>query len=234
MEEKKLDGAFENVTSYNNDSSFSGDNIKVFRNGYWISASFDETFLVKCSGGVYKTVNGRCLLTYQFNFPDSIIIGTTDTMNFSLENGEYLTEEVSYKNSTQKHSFKNKYIKITTTRPLENSLLEGVWNLKGRQIGEIKNFDDMEDGGNIIEIKIYTYPYVAWAQYNLKSKKFIGAGGGTYQLDRNNNLTERYQFMTYPVPPGTELKGEIIKLSANEVLQVNPDRTFEENWEKIK
>ncbi len=227
MHKNEPDGAYESAGA--SDSSFSLNDIKIFKNAFWMSATFDENGLYSCSGGVYKLMDNKCLRTYYFNFPDTGVIAKTDTISYHAENDAFWIEEVN--NDTSVDLVRKEYIKMKTTKPLQNSLLEGVWKLTGRQIGNVKNFDDMEDGANIAEIKIYSYPYVAWAQYNFIRKTLIGAGGGTYRFN-GDTLTERHQYITYPVPLGQELKNKIIKLSSTKVLQVG--NAFREDWEKVK
>jgi len=233
LKEPDLNGAYESVRVIQSDSLFSGSDIKIFKNGFWISASFDESSLFACSGGIYKIGSGKCLQTIHFHSHDSAVIDKTDTLNYDSKGNKFWIEELRDNDNGPKQVGIKEYIKITAAKSLKNSLLEGVWKLNGRQIGNVKNFDDMEDGANIVEVKIYTYPFVSWAQYNFKRKRFIGAGGGTYQFD-GDTLTERYQYMTYPVPPGTELKHKITKISSTELQQKKFEGTFKENWNKME
>ncbi len=237
VKEPKLDGAYENVRNAYSDSTFPMydtslfHNIKIFRNGYWISITFRDLLAFKCYGGTYRIEDGKCIQTCNFNSFDSAAVGKADTLDYNLEGNKLSLEEFAAIDKYKVKHFKDEYLKANSTLALANSSLEGIWKLKNQQMGDTKNFGNMEDGENISEIKMYVYPYVAWAQYNLKRKKFIGAGIAAYQFD-GDNLNEKYQFITYPRV--LDMEFSITMLSSNELMQVGFQQTFKETWERIK
>jgi hypothetical protein len=135
-------------------------------------------------------------------------------------------------NSEKYHDFtvKEEYIKIKSDIPLKDASLEGAWQLKGAEWGgkpgeaSVNNFE---------QIKIYSYPRFAWAQYNQKTKQFFGAGGGTYQYD-GKKLVEHIEYMTYNLALSTDYLIEVKKLADGTLQQVSQEGMFKEIWQRLQ
>ncbi|WP_420147700.1 hypothetical protein [Spirosoma sp.] len=181
--------------------------IKVFRDGYWFGAFYDDKrrgrydekntgpspFNGAC-GGTYELKNGKYVETVGFYSWDSTAVGNVFTFDYKVSPQQY--EQYGMMNSEQYKNYPINEIseRIRAKEPLKNSALEGVWFMKEGQWGN----DRLGEGKykNIQVVKIFSYPMVVYAYYNAVTKQFNGAGGATYQYD-GTTLTETNEFWSW-------------------------------------
>ncbi|CAN5467251.1 hypothetical protein BH23BAC1_BH23BAC1_23120 [soil metagenome] len=104
--------------------------------------------------------------------------------------------------------------------------VKGAWRLVSTGVS---------DEAKMTVIKIITDVYYTYASYNEDDPEFIGTGGGTYDIDENNNFSENVEFFTWDSSRvGTtnffEVKIEDGKMHHSGERDGEP---FEEVWERV-
>lgn len=104
-------------------------------------------------------------------------------------------------------------------KQVENDVYKGAWRLENKEQETIKIISD---------------EHFSFATYDLKSKKFIGAGGGIWTVDKNT-YTETLEYYTADsskvgssIVYNSKLKGKGWKLTVS-----TPGLTLNESWRKI-
>ena len=202
--------------------------VKIFKDGYWIMAIYGNSFqsMISCAGGTYKAGGGECIRKFDYYSRDTSLTGIADKFFYTNLGNKYI--ETAIKNATLVNPFINneEYEKVTSSTPLKNAGMEGVWKIESGQVGYARMGDDY--------IKIYSYPGFAWVQYNKQEKKFMAAGGGTYQYD-GNIVTETIDFTTYKIAIGSTIEWKTTKQKDGKVMLYDIDSYFDEEvWRKIK
>lgn len=222
--EEKLDGGYEILSAYNSNSSLSLNdtslyhNIRIFKNGYWVSTSVTPEFVLNSSGGTYKIINGDCIEKFNFNSSDTSVIGkeysfkyyfAADHLIISLDSSGIITKE------------KNKivYKRPEFSEAVKNTFLEGVWIMKPGQGGYNTNNDEV--------IRIFTYPFFIRTIYNTKEKKRVATYIGTYQFD-GKNLAETIKYSSYDITLGSTIEWDVKKLPNNEIQLFDIDSQYDE------
>ncbi len=204
--------------------------VKIFKDGYWIAASFGNSVnpFRGCTGGRFTVKEGKYYEEVIFSSWDSTAANRQFIFDCTVTTDRFA--QWGYVNSVKypNHLVDEKYQKIIPTVPLKNNSLEGVWYLE----------TTVWDGDNpfhskIEEIKIYSYPRFAWAQYNAVTNQFIGAGGGTYHFD-GETLVETVEYFTYELALGTRFKVEVSMKPNGTMQQVSWGGRMVEIWSKVK
>lgn len=236
---QKLDGAFILTGGQHGDRILAKADvekekiIKIFKNGYWIGAFFgnpQQPFNGTC-GGTYKTEKGTYIETVDFYSWDSTAVGDTYSFKYSLSNDKYVQDGKMNSEKYPDYIIREEFSKLKSKIPLKDASMEGVWVLQdatwkdetGKE-SSVKNYE---------QIKIYSYPRFAYAQYNPATKQFIGAGGGTYQYD-GKKLIERIEYSTYDTTLGSDYEIKIGQLPNGIIQQVSQQDLFKETWKKAK
>jgi hypothetical protein len=236
---QKLDGAFIVTGGQHGDKQLSKDDvekqkvIKIFKNGFWICAYFgnpQQPFNGTC-GGTYKTEKGKYIETIDYYSWDSTAVGDTYSFNYKLDKNTYIQDGKMDSEKYPDYVIREEYTRLKAKEPLKNSSMEGVWILQdafwkdenGKE-NPVKNFE---------QIKIYSFPRFAYAQYNSQTKQFIGAGGGTYQYD-GKKLVEHIEYTTYGDFLGSDYEVNILKQSDGSIQQVSQQEKFREVWKQAK
>jgi len=174
--------------------------VKVFQNGYWLSASFDDkragrpSFNGAC-GGTYALKDGKYVETVSFYSWDSTAVGNAFSFEYRISPKQY--EQYGMMNSGKYKNYPINEIseRITAAEPLKNNALEGVWFMKEGYWGGTSRFGEGKYKDFEV-VKIFSYPMVVYAYYNPTTKKFDGAGGCRYQFD-GKTLTETNEFWSW-------------------------------------
>lgn len=202
--------------------------VKVFKNGYWIATTFGNSLhpFKGCTGGTYEVKDGKYIEKVDFSSWDSTAVGKVFIFDCKVLPNQFAQK--GYVNSVKypNHLVNESYRKIPPVYPLKNHSLEGVWFLQST----------VWDGDNpfpnpVTEIKIYTYPRFTWAQYDAATKRFIGAGGGTYRFD-GKKLVETIEYFTYEMALGTEFNVDVQLAPNGTMLQTSWGGRMIETWKK--
>ena len=202
--------------------------VKIFKDGYWIMAIYGNGFqsMISCAGGTYEAGGGECTRRFDYFSRDTSLIIAADKFYYTNLGNKYV--ETKIKKITIVNPFINneEYEKITSSTPLKNAGMEGVWKIESGQVGYARMGDDY--------IKIYAYPGFAWVQYNIREKKFIAAGGGTYQYD-GSVVTETIDFTTYKIAIGSTIEWKTTKQDGGKIMLYDIDSYFDEEiWRRVK
>src|SRR6266498_2061166 len=238
FEQTKLDGPYKIVSGQYGPDQTSGDKhkqttiIKIFRDGYWISAFFGDPAkpFDGSGGGTYITNGNQYIETLNFFSWDSTAAGKTYTFNYKVQGNNYMQEGVINSDKYKDFVIKEQYEKITSSVPVKDASLEGVWQLQKGEWGNEKSNEGKWVG--VVRIKIYACPRFAWAQYNPATKQFIGAGGGTYQFD-GKRLTENLDYTTYDMPLNKPYELDIVKIAGKKFMQ-SDNNGYKETWVRLK
>ncbi len=246
----KLNGAFRqtknkygNMTEWKTRDSVTV--IKVFRDGYWFGAFYDDkrqgryderntgpaSFNGAC-GGTYELKNGKYAEKVGFYSWDSTAVGNEFLFDYKISPKQY--EQFGMMNSDKYKNYPINEVceRITATEPLKNNGLEGVWFMKEGYWGGQSRFGE----GNYKDfevVKIFSYPMVVYAYYNPKTNQFDGAGGAMYQFD-GKTLTETNEFWSWQADGKRRGNVEKFKLSVQngQFLQEGWSGSLREVWTK--
>lgn len=118
----------------------------------------------------------------------------------------------------------------TALEPLKNAMLEGSWVMQTGEWGAAKLGEG--EYQDVTAVKLYAYPRFSFGYYNHKTKKFVGAGGGTYQFD-GTTLTEKIEYWSWGTPrfPLSIFK---VKITADEFTQEGWENGLRETWRRLK
>ncbi len=226
-------GAYKATASFHlPDSLTKGDTpvhfVKIFREGYWIASVYGNRFqsMYSCGGGTYDAGNGNYTGVFDYYSRDTSMINAKDVIKYAKPGNKFF--ETGYTKNSEVNSFihHSSFEKISTTIPLKNNLLEGVWKIESGQVGYSRMGDEY--------IKIYVYPRFAWVQYNKQEKKFRAAGGGTYQFD-GKFVTETLDYTTYKIAIGSTIEWKLTELAKNKIMLYDIDSYFDEEiWTRVK
>ncbi len=202
--------------------------IKVFRDGYWLGAFYDdkragrESFDGAC-GGTYELKNGKYIEKVGFYSWDSTAVGNMFAFDYKISPKQY--EQYGMMNSDKYKNYPINEVceRITTTEPLKNKSLEGVWFMKEGYWGGKSRFGEGKYAGFTV-IKIFSYPMVVYAYYNPTTRRFDGAGGCRYQFD-GKVLTETNEFWSWQPDGSRKNKTEQHKIS------LTNGQFVQEGWE---
>lgn len=211
--------------------------IKVFRDGYWFGAYFDDkrnghTSFNGACGGTYELKNGRYVEHVNYYSWDSTAVGNTFVFDYKVTPAEY--HQFGKMNSEKYRDYPINEVstRITAIEPLKNKGLEGVWRMKegvwkNSKLGEGK-YKDVE------VIKLFSYPMAVFAYFNPKTKAFVGAGGVRYQYD-GQTLTEVNEFWSW-APDGSRKgfkRAHRITLTDGRYVQTSEDGNLHELYERL-
>jgi hypothetical protein len=221
--------------------------IKVFRDGYWFGAFYDDKrrdrydeksagikpFNGAC-GGRYELKNGKYIETVGFYSWDSTAVGNVFSYDYKISDKQY--EQFGVMNSEKYPNYPINEVaeRIKSTEPLKNAGLEGVWFMKEGQWG---GADRLGEGKykNMKVVKIFSYPMVVYAYYNPTTRQFDGAGGAMYQFD-GNTLTETNEFWSWQADGKRKGNAETFKISLDngQYVQQGWDGKLREAFTKAK
>lgn len=202
--------------------------VKVFRDGYWISASYDDkragrpSFNGAC-GGTYALKGGKYIETVGFYSWDSTAVGNVFSFDYNVSDKQY--EQYGLMNSAKYKNYPINEIaeRITATEPLKNSGLEGVWFMQEGYWGGTSRFGDGKYKDAQV-VKIFSYPIVMYAYYFPKTRRFDGAGAARYQFD-GQTLTETNEFWSWQADG--KRKGNLEQFK----MTVQNGQFVQEGWE---
>ena len=233
---QKLDGAFAvTAAQYGTDTVSKAELqkqhiVKIFKDGYWIATFFGDPKqpFNGTGGGTYTTNAGKYSETLSFYSWDSTAVGKTYTFDYTLNANKYHQQGNINSDKYKDYLIKEDFNRMDSDLSLKNASLEGVWKLTNA------NWSEAADGSlkDLEQIKIYSYPRFAWAQYNPKTGQFLGAGGGTYQYD-GKMLVEHIDYITYDIALGTDYKINTKKLPDGSLVQEEAGCWSRETWKKI-
>jgi hypothetical protein len=205
--------------------------IKIFKDGYWIAAFFGNPKkpFSGSGGGTFKASNGKYVETLTFYSWDSTAVGDTYQFDYQLQGDVYKQEGYMNSEKYKNYLIKEAFRKIQSDIPLKNPALEGAWILQSAVVDSTRKFKPQ----SFEQIKIYSYPRFAWAQYNPATKQFVGAGGGTYQYD-GQKLTEHIEYTTYDMALGTDYEITVKSRGEGTMEQTGPNGWTQERWKKAK
>lgn len=206
--EVNLDGAYENISIENN-AGIETDSIRtitLFKNGYWVTASFTKDSFINCYGGVYKIINGTVIQTVYFNLSDS----SNQTKEYKYEYVNHDKKLIGYLKEKDAGYAKKSivYSQIENSEVLKNSSLEGAWVMQPGQAGY--------NTGNRNLIMIFAYPSFARIIFNLQEKKLIAAYCGTYQFN-DTILVEKMEYTFSDMANGSAIEWKVKKLANNKI-----------------
>jgi len=234
-QDKALNGSYKIVKAVygNENGNYNIDKttiIKIFKDGYWIGAFFNnqEKTFSGSGGGTYITKNGKYIETLNFYSWDSTAVGSTYNFNYKLASNRYFQEGKINSAKYQDYLIKEEFEKIEAKEPLQNNSLEGVWQLENANWG-----GEASGLGKVKEIKIYCYPRFAWAQYHPQTGQFIGAGGGTYSFD-GKKLIEAIEYITYDMNGRSEVTLDISLDGKKGYHQKDKQNNYTESWTRLK
>lgn len=222
--EGKIDGAYENVSTYKTDSVLLKNDaspnhiIKIFKNGYWINISVTPEFVLNCSGGTYRIINGTHIEKYNFNSSDTSVIGKELKFNYYL-NADHLVARLNTTGIHEKDDHRVVYDRPHLSTPLKNTFLEGAWTMKPGQGGYNTNNNEV--------VKIFAYPFFITVIYNTKEKKIGITYVGNYQFD-GKNLIETIKYSFSDITSGSAIEWDVKKLSNNEIQLFDIDSQYDE------
>lgn len=219
--------------------------IKVFRDGYWFGAYYDDKrrshndeksgntnpFNGVC-GGTYELKNGKYVEKVRFYSWDSTAVNKLFSFEYKVSPKQY--EQYGVMNSEKYPNYPINEVseRITTTEPLKNNELEGVWFMKEGYWGGSSRFGEGKYK-NFEVVKIFSYPMVVYAYYNPTTGEFDGAGGCRYQFD-GTTLTETNEFWSWG--SDNRRKGHVdthkVSLKNGQFLQEGWSGHLREVWAK--
>lgn len=202
--------------------------IKVFRDGYWLGAFYDDkrpgrrSFDGAC-GGTYELKDGKYLEKVAFYSWDSTAVGNQFRFDYKVSPTQYEQYGVMDSEKYKKYPINEVAERLTATEPLKNAGLEGVWFMNEGYWGGANRFGEGKYKDFEV-IKIFSYPMVVYAYYNPKTRRFDGAGGARYQFD-GTTLTETNEFWSWQVDG--KRKGNVEKFK----VSVENGRFVQQGWE---
>lgn len=158
--------------------------IAMIEDNYFTVAYFnkaDKKF-IGTFGGTYAATNGKLTQNFEYNTLDSTMVGTSNTLSYTLKDGQL---QLSGGNRQQIWS---KVEAGNTTSPLE-----GTWRITGRA-GENGTINPMRRGPRKT-LKVLSDNRFQWIAFNTGTKQFSGTGGGTYTAE-NGKYTENIEFFS--------------------------------------
>jgi len=228
-----LDGAYEVVNAVYGDSTFlkeripNQNTIRLFKDRYWIQASFGspEKPFADCTGGMILAKGDEYSVGLSFTSIDTMYWWNEVDFSFDNKGDKYFLDGKMVKSPTLTIQFKEELDRLAASAPLKDMSMEGVWK---------RQWIDPEFKGdtNFTQIKIYSYPRFAWAQFDEATKKLIGAGGGTYQYD-GTTLTEHIEYITYDVRPGTDAILVVKRNTPDSFIQSLAGGVNKEYWKRL-
>lgn len=232
---QQLDGAFlVKATQYRDESTpkeelLSTKSVKLFKDGYWISAAFgNQKYPFGGSGGgTFTTNNGKYMETLRFYSWDSTARGKTYTFDYRLEGNQFFQSGFINTEKYQNYLIKEEMTRMIPVCALQNAALEGVWMLK-----EASTNGKSEFSSPMEQFKIYAYPRFAWARYDTSTGQFLGTGGGSYSFD-GKKVIEHLEYITYDLALGTDVEIEVV-LQGARMQQTSWGGSYKETWQRAK
>ncbi|WP_266205916.1 membrane or secreted protein [Pontibacter kalidii] len=158
--------------------------VAMLEDGYFTVAYFSEADrkFIGTFGGTYTLKDGKLTQQLEYNTLDSAVVGTSNTLDYTLQNGQL---QLSGDN-----------LKQTWARTDKNtaSPLEGAWRITGRA-GQDGKVNPIHTTGPRKTLKILSGDRFQWIAFNTETKEFSGTGGGTYTAE-NGTYTEHIEFFS--------------------------------------
>ncbi len=209
-------------------------NLKVFKDGYWFSASLKEgnTELNGLCGGTYHLKNGKYNEIVDFYSWDSTAVGSVYTMDYKISPTEF--QQFGKMNSVKWPNYEVNEIRgrVVGEVPLKNSELEGVWKMQEGYWGGQSRFGKGKYAGFSM-VKIFAYPYVVYSYYDPVHKKFDGGGVGRYQFD-GRTLTETNELWSWDMSRRGKVESHKITLQNGKLIQEGWEGKLREVFAKAK
>ncbi|TAE30205.1 MAG: hypothetical protein EAZ91_10785 [Cytophagales bacterium] len=201
--------------------------IKVFRDGYWLGAYYNDKrkgrrWFDGACGGTYALKNGKYEETVGYYSWDSTAVGKAYSFDYAISPKQYEQYGKMTSDKYKDYPINEVCDRITAAEPLKNNALEGVWFMQEGYWGGTSRFGE----GNYKDfqvVKIFSYPMVVYAYYNPKTRQFDGAGGAMYQFD-GKTLTETNEFWSWQ-PDGSR-KGNVESFK----MTLENGRFVQEGW----
>ncbi len=214
--------------------------IKVFRDGYWFGAFYDDKRLDRydektagikpfngACGGTYELKNGKYVEKVSFYSWDSTAVGNVFSFDYKIGDKQYEQSGVMTSGKYPNYPINEVSERIKATERLKNAGLEGVWFMKEGYWGGVSRFGEGQYK-NVEVVKIFSYPMVVYAYYNPTTRKFDGAGGATYQFD-GKTLTETNEFWSWQPDGKRKGSAETFRIS------IQDGRYVQQGWnEKLR
>ncbi len=180
---QELSGAWKLVSQ--NGKPFADESIKIYGDGYFMFAVYDNTGkFIRAGGGNYSIAHKQYTEVHDFFTADSTRVRQPLTYSFAVKKDE-LTLEATVQGVKQKETWK----KVDEAA----SALSGAWRF-GARVDDDGVAGQRRGGTSPRQtLKILSGKYFQWAAFNYETKQFMGSGGGVYTL-ADGKYTENIQF----------------------------------------
>ena len=131
-------------------------------------------------GGTWRINGNKLIKTIEWNAADSLQVGRELAEDIQLKNGKLVVQQTT-----------QTWDRLDDGKPGE---LMGAWIISGN----FKNDTAIKRGNPFYPrrtMKILSGKYFQWIAYNVATKTFVNAGGGTYTTT-NGKYTENIEFFT--------------------------------------
>jgi hypothetical protein len=159
--------------------------VAMMEDGYFTVAYFNEADkkFLGTYGGTYIIADGKLTQQFEYNTLDTALVGTSNSLNYSLQNGQLQLSSDKLQQTWEKAD------KNTAPSPLE-----GTWRITGRA-GEDGKVSPIHTTGPRKTLKILSGNRFQWIAFNTETKEFSGTGGGTYTAEKGK-YTETIEFFS--------------------------------------
>lgn len=131
-------------------------------------------------GGTWKLDEGYLLKTIEWDSRDSAQVGKETKQQIKIEQGKLVIKETS-----------ESWSQLDDGRP---GALKGAWIITGNYVDD-KVTKRASPFYPRRTMKLLSGKYFQWIAYNVATKNFVNAGGGTYTTE-NGKYTEHIEFFT--------------------------------------
>ena len=202
--------------------------VKVFRDGYWMAAFYDDHRRGRSpfdgvGGGTYQLKDGKYVETLSYYSWDSTAVGKVYSFKYTLDQKQYEQYGVIDSDKYPNYPINEVMERVTAAEPLKDSSLEGVWFMKEGYWGGKNRFGEGKYKDFQV-VKIFAYPMVVYAYYNPRTRQFDGAGGAMYQYD-GQTLTETNEFWSWQADGQRKGRKEQFKIA------VQDGQFVQQGWE---
>lgn len=207
--------------------------IKLFKDQHWMVAypgSPSKPFH-GVGGGTFAIKDGKYVEKLDFFSLDSTAVGNEHTFAYQLTSSHFYQEGKVNTARYPDYLVKENYQRLDAEEPLQNTSLEGTWELQQAVWGDSKfgegNYKE------VLGIKMYAYPRFAWVYYKPATRQVIAAGGGTYRFD-GKKLLEKLEYHS-----GTTFESNVVEIDVDRhnketYTQTSFNGQYKESWKRMK
>lgn len=179
LRERKAADALTGAWGFGNEDHKS---VMIFSNNVFSVAEYSvkEKKFINSYGGTWHTEGNKLIRTIEWHSKDSTHVGANFYNDFRIKNNQL---DLSVPNE--------KWERLDNGGP---GALSGVWVITGNYTN-----DKVSKRGNPFyprrTMKVLSGKYFHWIAYNVATRQFLNAGGGTYTT-ADNKYTENIEFFT--------------------------------------